>query len=55
MIPNENEFNIAKVIIPLSTFFKNNNIQDKYLGSERIPFRERDLDYKSILRCYKLW
>lgn len=45
----EKGLNISKFVIPFSIFFKNNNPQDIYLGSENIPFRERDSEFKMIL------
>lgn len=44
------ELNTSKAVIPFSTFFKNNNGKDVYSGFEKIPFKERDPDYKMILK-----
>jgi hypothetical protein len=40
----------SKIIIPFSKVFKSNKHIDIYSGKERIPFKERNQDYKMILR-----
>jgi hypothetical protein len=47
---SDKSLNISKLVIPFEIFFKQNTPRDIYLGLERIPFRERDLDYKIILK-----
>ncbi len=50
----ENDFqqksDISRIIIPFSTVFKSYKPIDIYSGTEKIPFRERDLEYKLILK-----
>ena len=46
----EREPDISKIIIPFSTVFKSYKPTDIYSGTEKIPFRERDLEYKLILK-----
>jgi hypothetical protein len=46
----EQETDISRIIIPFSTAFKSYKPIDIYSGTEKIPFRERDLEYKLILK-----
>ena len=46
---NENS-DISNIIIPFSKVFKNKTKLDIYSGKEKIPFVERDPDFKKILR-----
>ena len=46
----EGETDISRIIIPFSTVFKSYKPIDIYSGAEKIPFRERDLEYKLILK-----
>ena len=46
----ERETGISKAIIPFSKMFQSHKPIDVYCGKEKIPFRERDPDYKMILR-----
>ena len=41
---------ISTIIIPFSKVFKNKRQLDIYSGNEKIPFKERDPEYKIILR-----
>ena len=43
-------FNLSKVVIPFSKMFQSHKPTDIYCGKEKIPFRERETDYKMILR-----
>jgi hypothetical protein len=47
---SEEHFDISKIIIPFSRLFSNYESPDIYSGSEKIPFKERSLEYKIILR-----
>lgn len=42
--------NISKVVIPFSKLCRNYQSPDIYSGNEKIPFVDRDPDYKRILR-----
>jgi hypothetical protein len=42
--------NFSKIVIPFSKAFKSNKQIDIYSGQEKIPFNERDPDYKMILK-----
>jgi hypothetical protein len=44
------EADISSIIIPFSKVFKSNKQIDIYSGAEKIPFKERDLEYKMILK-----
>lgn len=46
----EREFNISQIIIPFSNICKSFETGDIYNGNEKIPFKERDPDYKQILK-----
>jgi len=46
----EKETGISKAIIPFSKMFQSHRPTDVYCGKEKIPFRERDPEYKVILR-----
>ena len=46
----ENKFDISKVIIPFSKIIGISKPIDIYSGNELIPFKERDPEYKIILR-----
>ena len=46
----EGEVNLSRIIIPFSRIFNSYKPVDIYSGTERIPFRERDLEYKLILK-----
>jgi len=43
-------FNISEIVIPFSKLFKNYKSPDIYSGVEKIPFKERDPEFKTILR-----
>ena len=56
----EREVNFSRIIIPFSNIFKSYKPIDIYSGTERIPFKEKDPEYKLILRqefsnCMKLY
>jgi hypothetical protein len=46
----EEHYEISELIIPFSRLFKSFKPSDIYLGTEKIPFQERDPEYKMILR-----
>ena len=46
----ESEVDISKLIIPFSRLFKKYESCDIYSGKEKIPFKERNLEYKMILK-----
>ena len=46
----EQETDISELIIPFSKLKSNYKSPDIYSGREKIPFIERDPDYKSILK-----
>lgn len=46
----EADVDYSKIVIPFSKIFKSNKPKDIYSGTEKIPFRKRDLEYKLILR-----
>jgi len=43
-------FNISEIIIPFSVLFRKCESSDIHSGKEKIPFKERDPEYKMILR-----
>ncbi|MFX1366295.1 MAG: hypothetical protein ACFFCE_11335 [Promethearchaeota archaeon] len=45
----EETSNIAYLIIPFSTLFKNENPPDIYTGKLAIPFQEKDSEFQQIL------
>ncbi|MEE9379700.1 MAG: hypothetical protein V3V33_16870 [Candidatus Lokiarchaeia archaeon] len=47
---SDENFNISEIVIPFSRLFKRFESSDIYSGVERIPFKERDSEYKMILR-----
>ncbi|MHA1913840.1 MAG: hypothetical protein ACW986_06305 [Promethearchaeota archaeon] len=49
-ISSEREDDISRVIIPFSKIFKSFKPADIYSGTEKIPFKERDPEFKMILR-----
>jgi len=46
----EGEVNLSRIITPFSKIFSSYKPIDIYSGTERIPFKERDPEYKMILR-----
>ncbi|MFW9952799.1 MAG: hypothetical protein ACFFKA_21975 [Candidatus Thorarchaeota archaeon] len=46
----ELEFNISDVIIPFDEIFSKPLNNDIYSGKEKIPFNNRDKEYKLILK-----
>ena len=46
---SKEHFDISRVIIPFSRLFMKYDSSDIYSGTEKIPFKERDLEYKMIL------
>ncbi|MFX1477568.1 MAG: hypothetical protein ACFFCI_05520 [Promethearchaeota archaeon] len=46
----ESQFKVSSVIIPFSKLFKSFKPADIYSGDENIPFKERDPEYRMILR-----
>ena len=49
-IRSESQINISKAIIPFSKIIGSSKPIDVYSGNEIIPFKERDPEYKMILR-----
>ena len=49
-MPSEREHDFSRAIIPFSKIFKSYKPSDIYSGREKIPFSERDPEYKMILR-----
>lgn len=47
---SEENIDISQLVIPFSKLNRNYKIPDVYSGREKIPFRERDPEYKKILR-----
>lgn len=48
-INQELELNLSNLVIPFSRFFKNETPLDIYTGKEKIPFHEKDSEFKTIL------
>ncbi|UCD02214.1 MAG: hypothetical protein JSV23_04130 [Promethearchaeota archaeon] len=46
----ERDIDISQIVIPFSKMFGSYKISDIYSGKEKIPFKERDPEYKTILR-----
>ena len=46
----KSQFNISKAVIPFSKIIGSSKPIDVYSGNEIIPFKERDPEYKMILR-----
>ncbi|NVM43833.1 MAG: hypothetical protein HWN79_02860 [Candidatus Lokiarchaeota archaeon] len=44
------ELVISKIIVPFSEVLKASRAPDIYIGYEKIPFKNRDPIYKSIMR-----
>ena len=49
IVPNNDFFNLSRTIISISDFFQKSPRLDVYTGMEKIPFEERDPEYKKIL------
>ena len=47
---SEGQFDISKIVVPFSRLFQNDKPTDIYSGTEKIPFKARNPDYKMILR-----
>ena len=47
---SEIRLNLSKTVISFSIFFKKSTLEDIYTGDEKIPFSERDQEYKAILK-----
>jgi hypothetical protein len=47
---SEREQDFSRAIIPFSKIFKSYIPADIYSGAEKIPFKERDPEFKLILR-----
>jgi len=47
---SEEDIDISKLVIPFSKLNRSHKIPDVYSGREKIPFKERDPEYKMILR-----
>ena len=45
----EESFNVASLIIPFSILFKKEFPPDIHSGKEKIPFKEKDLEFQQIL------
>ncbi|MCK4287321.1 MAG: hypothetical protein KAX18_14015 [Candidatus Lokiarchaeota archaeon] len=50
IVPNDDFYDLTCAVIPFSDLFKKHPRSDIYAGMENIPFEERDLEYKKILR-----
>jgi hypothetical protein len=48
-INQELELNLSNLFIPFSKFFKKETPLDIYTGKEKIPFHEKDSEFKNIL------
>jgi len=46
----EREVNLSRIITPFSKIFSSYKPIDIYSGTERIPFKERDPEFKMIFR-----
>ena len=46
----EDEIEMSKLIIPFSKIFKPYESADIYSGTEKIPFKEKEKEYRMILR-----
>jgi hypothetical protein len=46
----EQHYKISDLVIPFSRLFKSYKPSDIYSGTEKIAFKERDPEYKMILR-----
>ena len=46
----ERELDMSRIVIPFSKVFKSFKQPDIYSGDEKIPFKERDPEYRMILR-----
>ncbi|MFX1487654.1 MAG: hypothetical protein ACFFBI_00780 [Promethearchaeota archaeon] len=46
----ERNLDISRIIIPFSKLFKSFKPADVYSGDEKIPFKDRDPEYRMILR-----
>jgi hypothetical protein len=44
------ELKIGKIVIPFSEFGETKSTPDLYEGTEKIPFSDRDPQYKKILK-----
>ena len=47
---SEQDMDISHLVIPFSKLCRNYESPDIYSGKEKIPFKERDPEYKMILR-----
>ncbi len=47
---SKEHFDVSEIVIPFSRLFRKYESTDIYSGSEKIPFKERDPEYKMILR-----
>ena len=47
---SEFRLNFSKTVISFSIFFKKTPPKDIYTGDEKIPFSEREKEYKAILK-----
>ncbi|MFW9828486.1 MAG: hypothetical protein ACFFEY_12920 [Candidatus Thorarchaeota archaeon] len=48
--PSDNHLDISKIVIPFSKLFKKYNSSDIYSGTEKIPFKERNIEYRVIFK-----
>jgi len=46
----ERKIDISQLVIPFSKMFKSYKQKDIYSGGEKIPFKERDPEFKTILK-----
>ena len=47
---SKGHLDLSKIIIPFSRLFRKDKTSDIYSGTEKIPFKARNSDYKMILR-----
>ncbi len=47
---NENDIDYSKIIIPFSKVFKSYKPRDIYPGNKKIPFKEKNLEFRMILK-----
>ncbi|MFX1376975.1 MAG: hypothetical protein ACFFA0_14310 [Promethearchaeota archaeon] len=47
---NKNDIDYSEIVIPFSQILKTYRPIDVYSGKEKIPFKERDVEYRTILR-----
>ncbi|MFX1278259.1 MAG: hypothetical protein ACFFA3_02510 [Promethearchaeota archaeon] len=46
----KNDINYSELVIPFSQICKSDKSRDIYAGNEKIPFKERDYEFRMILK-----